>query len=121
MQNVPILEIAASALSLLTYVKLAPVLRAFGTKLPQARSAGNDDSIWITRAGAVYEDIGTFFIRAESVTFRHKNGTTRLEISELTDETRVQMIRRYHGNHSLAILSRDNDLREVRVSEIEAA
>jgi hypothetical protein len=122
MQNLPLLEIASSAFCLLAYIKYAPQLRSFGAKLQQAVEPMDGDYLnWTTRDGAMYEDIETFFVQGDSVTFRHKFGTARVAISTLTDSSRAQMISRYQENYSLSILPMDKNTREVGVFHSEAA
>lgn len=122
MQNLPLLEIASSAFCLLAYIKYAPQLRSFGAKLQNAVEPMEGDYFnWTTRDGALYEDIETFFVQGDFVTFRHKFGTARVAVSTLSDSARTQLIRRYQENHALSVLPMEKETREVGVFHSEAA
>ena len=120
MNNLPILEFALSTFCLLAYLRYAPYLRTMTAKMqPGIR---DDYFNWTTRDGSIYEDIETFFVQGENVTFRHKFGTARVAISQLTDSARNQMIQRYKEAHPLSLLSVDEGpTREVGTFHSQAA
>ena len=120
MYNLPILDFALSAFCLLAYLRFAPYLRTFNAKM---QPLVHDDYFnWTARDGSIYEDIETFFVQGDHVTFRHKFGTARVAISQLTDSARTQLIRRYQEAHPLSLLSvEEGTTREVGVFHSQAA
>ena len=120
MQNIPIGELIGSLICLIIYLKAGPFLRSVGTKLSQQAKAGSCGMTWETKDGAVYHEIGPFFVRGNGVTFRHQFGTTRLLVADLTDASRAELIRKHHENFSLTVVPRETE-DEQQVLETKAA
>ncbi len=89
---------------LILFAPFSKRMRSFASNLRVALTPSPDYWSWITRDGVAYEDVDVLFVRANRVTFRHRDGTACVPISMLSDIDRKHLAQEYEDNGSVTLL-----------------